>query len=55
MSIALVDYGILHPDTHEFRIGHLVTWLRANRARPAQAAETAETTSGVGAGAGTAS
>ncbi len=35
---ALVDYGILHPDTHEFRIGHLRTWLRDNHSCPAKVA-----------------
>jgi tetratricopeptide (TPR) repeat protein len=35
---ALVGYGILHPDTHEFRIGHLLTWLRENYGSPARVA-----------------
>jgi hypothetical protein len=35
---ALVGYGILHRDTHEFRIGRLATWLRENHASPAKAA-----------------
>jgi hypothetical protein len=35
---ALVGYGILRPDTHQFRIGHLATWLRDNYACPAKAA-----------------
>jgi hypothetical protein len=35
---ALVDYGILHPDTHGFRIGRLLAWLRENYASPAKVA-----------------
>ncbi|MBI5514280.1 MAG: AAA family ATPase [Deltaproteobacteria bacterium] len=35
---ALARYGILHADTHRFRIGRLATWLRENHARPAEAA-----------------
>ena len=35
---ALVGYGILQPDTHEFRIGRLLTWLRENHQSPAEIA-----------------
>lgn len=35
---ALVNYGILHKDRAEFRIGHLESWLRENYAPPAKVA-----------------
>ena len=35
---ALIGYGILHPDTHAFRIGRLCTWLRENYQSPIEAA-----------------
>lgn len=35
---ALVGYGILHPDSHKFRIGRLAVWLRENHACPPKAA-----------------
>ena len=35
---ALVSYGILHPDSQEFRIGRLATWLRENHAAPVRVA-----------------
>jgi nucleoside phosphorylase len=35
---ALVGYGILHADTHTFRIGRLLMWLRENYASPAKIA-----------------
>jgi len=35
---ALVNYGILHADSHEFRISRMLTWLRENHASPAKVA-----------------
>ncbi len=35
---ALVGYGILHPETHAFRIGRLLAWLRENYGSPAKVA-----------------
>ena len=35
---ALVGYGILHRESHVFRIGRLATWLRENHACPLKAA-----------------
>jgi hypothetical protein len=35
---ALIGYGILHSDTHAFRIGRLHTWLRENHQSPVEAA-----------------